>query len=54
MNHKRKRPKNRRSGCLMCKPYKGNGMCPRHLDMRFGNLRRYVGATAELKAVRCD
>ncbi len=25
MNHKRKRPKNRRAGCLMCKPYKANG-----------------------------
>ena len=23
-NHKRKRPKNRRSGCLMCKPHKAN------------------------------
>lgn len=25
MNHKRKRPKNRRAGCLMCKPWKMNG-----------------------------
>lgn len=25
MNHKRKRPKNRRAGCLMCKPHKANG-----------------------------
>jgi hypothetical protein len=25
MNHKRKRPKNRRAGCLLCKPYKANG-----------------------------
>jgi hypothetical protein len=24
-NHKRKRPKNRRAGCLMCKPHKANG-----------------------------
>lgn len=24
MNHKRKRPKNRRAGCLMCKPQKMN------------------------------
>lgn len=24
-NHKRKRPKNRRAGCLLCKPYKANG-----------------------------
>ena len=25
MNHKRGRPKNRRSGCLMCKWHKANG-----------------------------
>jgi hypothetical protein len=26
MNHKRKRPKNRRSGCILCKPHKMNGV----------------------------
>lgn len=25
MNHKRRRPKNRRAGCLLCKPHKANG-----------------------------
>lgn len=25
MNHKRRRPKNRRAGCLLCKPHKMNG-----------------------------
>lgn len=25
MNHKRRRPKNRRAGCLLCKPWKANG-----------------------------
>ena len=25
MHHKRGRPKNRRAGCLMCKPHKQNG-----------------------------
>lgn len=24
MNHKRRRPKNSRAGCLMCKPHKAN------------------------------
>lgn len=24
-HHKRKRPKNRRAGCLYCKPHKANG-----------------------------
>lgn len=28
MNHKRKRPKNKRAGCLMCKPNKMNGINP--------------------------
>lgn len=26
MNHKRKRPKNARSGCKLCKPHKINGV----------------------------
>jgi len=26
MNHKRHRPKNRRAGCLFCKPHKANGV----------------------------
>ena len=26
MNHKRCRPKNQRAGCLMCKPWKVNGV----------------------------
>ena len=26
MNHKRKCPKNRRRGCLLCKPHKMNGV----------------------------
>lgn len=25
MNHKRGKPKNARSGCLLCKPHKANG-----------------------------
>lgn len=31
MNHKRKRPKNRRGGCLLCKPHKANGQGRRTL-----------------------
>ncbi len=42
MNFKRKRPKNRRAGCLMCKPHKMNGYCGRHKNMRIGNRRRYM------------
>jgi hypothetical protein len=29
-HHKRKRPKNRRAGCLLCKPHKANGAKHKH------------------------
>lgn len=29
-HHKRRRPKNRRAGCLFCKPHKANGAKDRH------------------------
>lgn len=38
MNHKRGRPKNARSGCLMCKPQKANGADRRTL----GEIRRDI------------
>lgn len=44
MNHKRHRPKNRRAGCLMCKPWKGNGSK--------GGLKNQT--TQERKAVEAD
>ncbi len=49
MNHKRKRPKNSRAGCLLCKPWKANGCS--------GKARGDALRTAGLKAVyfaRCD
>lgn len=51
MHHKRKRPKSARAGCLMCKPHKANGMCPRHLDMKMGNLRRFQAGQEQ---IRCE
>jgi len=51
MNFKRKKPKNARAGCLMCKPHKVNGACPRHKDMKMGNLRRYQSGTYQM---RCE
>ena len=38
MHHKRRRPKNRRSGCLRCKPHKQNGL--KHLRP-ISELRRH-------------
>ncbi len=51
MHHKRKRHKNARAGCIMCKPHKGNGMCPKHRNMQFGNYRRHFSGTDQL---RCE
>lgn len=49
-HHKRKRPKNRRAGCLLCKPWKANGFARRtrvdgapisvaRRDQAFANVR---------------
>lgn len=51
MHFKRKRRKNARAGCLMCKPHKANGACPRHVDMRMGNRRRFEAGSDQL---RCE
>jgi hypothetical protein len=45
--HQRRRPKNRRSGCLLCKCYKINGAPPEsHMSIselrRLGRSRRLV------------
>lgn len=54
MHHKRKRPKNARAGCLMCKPHKANGACPRHKDMGMGNLRRMQSSQHDLRCSEID
>lgn len=42
MNHKRKRPKNQRAGCLLCKPQKANGADRRTVqEMRRDNSDRH-------------
>ena len=51
MHFKRKRPKNARAGCLLCKPHKANGICPRHKNMRMGNRRCYLAGEYDL---RCE
>ena len=42
-HHKRKRPKNRRSGCLMCKPWKMNGARKKDRMKPSDRRRAYVG-----------
>ena len=41
MNHKRSRPRNRRAGCKLCKPWKVNGYRTERPDgERFSDHRR--------------
>ena len=41
MNHKRKRPRNRRAGCKLCKPWKVNGIrTEREGGEKFSDHRR--------------
>ena len=50
MNHKRKRPKNRRAGCLMCKPHKMNGFN----DEAIGCNSKYGGARGARNKIYAD
>jgi hypothetical protein len=52
-HHKRKRPKNRRAGCLLCKPWKMNGFAKGRLDAEpFSDYRRRFDADREVEQVR--
>ena len=43
MHHKRGRPRNRRSGCKLCKPWKVNGFRTERIDgEKFSDHRRRV------------
>jgi hypothetical protein len=49
MNHKRRRAKNRRAGCLMCKPNKMNGWNKAKLGhVGFGKLRRDAASRQDM------
>ena len=49
MNHKRKRPKQSRAGCLMCKPNKlGKGMEKKLGHREFGKLRKEAAAVRDM------
>ena len=49
MNHKRKRPKQSRAGCLLCKPNKlGKGMEKKLGHRGFGKLRKEAAAQQDL------
>ncbi len=53
MHHKRGRPRNRRSGCKLCKPWKVNGYRTERIDgEKFGDHRCRVAAQRDLRDAR--
>ena len=48
MHHKRRRPKNRRAGCLLCKPHKANGERGSEASLRHADRRALVSAREQL------
>jgi len=50
-HHKRRRPKNRRAGCLLCKPWKVNGAGLENfeLSMKSSELWRYLDAKEQIE-----
>ena len=53
MHHKRKRPKNRRAGCLLCKPWKANGYArTAEGGEKFSDRRRRVAADTDVNIAR--
>ena len=54
-NHKRKRPKNRRGGCLLCKPWKVNGYGKNQLDAAsFNSTKQKYFAKQDIKAFQSE
>ena len=50
MHHKRGRPRNRRSGCKLCKPWKVNGLRTERIEgEKFSDHRRRVAAQHDLR-----
>ncbi len=52
MHHKRKRPKNSRAGCLLCKPHKMNGAKGSMCFCGFAGWRSQYHADKDLKDAR--
>jgi hypothetical protein len=47
---KRRRPKSRRAGCLLCKPWKANGVNRRSKNgEKYSDFRRRVAATEKVR-----
>ena len=52
MNHKRKRPRNQRAGCKLCKHWKVNGFRNERKDgERFSDHRRRTAGETDLRGL---
>jgi hypothetical protein len=52
MNHKRKRPRNQRAGCKLCKPWKMNGVrTAAYVGEKFSDHARRQAATASVRTI---
>jgi hypothetical protein len=49
MHHKRRRPKNARAGCLLCKPHKANGCKRSGAGLKRQHVRARVSAREQIK-----
>jgi len=54
MHHKRRRPKNRRSGCLMCKAHKMNGATRKMQEDARTGRQEARARVAEREQARCE
>lgn len=52
MHFKRKGPKSTRAGCLLCKPYKRQGVSTRDKNMQHGDHRRCDAAERQIADYR--
>jgi hypothetical protein len=50
MNHKRRRPKSTRAGCLLCKPHKRQGSCL-HARDKFSDRVRKIAADDQCRFI---
>jgi len=53
-NHKRGRPRNSRAGCLLCKPWKMNGVSTENADGEALSDHKRRSAAGEEMGVRLD
>ena len=52
VHYKRRRPRNRRAGCLLCKPHKANGQKGRVASLRLPERRLLISDREQFSSLR--